>query len=191
LANSATDFEPPLLLLEMEVILPEITIKIAETEADFDAARDLCQEWLDWHWRAFPDDGPRVGNPMDVDTFQSVIAELPQIHARPKGAILLAYVNGKPAGCVMYHEHEAEVAEIKRLFVSENGRGQGLGRLLLLGMFDAIIADGYQTVLFSSARFLTHARGLYESVGFHDIPHPDGFPDDLRDFVYFMERPLA
>jgi len=50
--------------------------------------------------------------------------------------------------------------------------------------------DGYYTVRFSSARFLTHAPGLYEKVGFTDIPHPSGFPDDMRDFVYFMQRPL-
>ena len=38
--------------------------------------------------------------------------------------------------------------------------------------------------------FLEHARALYESVGFKDIAQPEGLPDYLRDFVYFMERPL-
>lgn len=57
-------------------------------------------------------------------------------------------------------------------------------------MFGQMQADGYASVMFSSARFLTHARALYESVGFQDIPHPDGFPDDMRDTVYFMKRPL-
>jgi len=168
----------------------DIRVRMAETDTDLDLARALCRDWLDWHWKAFPEDGPRVGNPMDPIAFEDTIDRLPQIHARPRGAILLAEVDDHPAGCVMYHEAGPDMAEIKRLFVNENGRGHGLGRLLLERMFDAMIEDGYGTVMFSSARFLTHARRLYESVGFRDIPHPAGFPDKHRDFVYFMERPL-
>jgi GNAT superfamily N-acetyltransferase len=164
---------------------------MAVTDKDFDIARGLCREWLDWHWNAFPEDGPRDGNPMDPEAFQQIIKDLPRIHARPDGAILLAEVDAKPAGCVMYRAQEPGVAEIFRLFVNDAGRGHGIGRLLLEEMFTAMIADGYHTVRFSSARFLTHARRLYESAGFHDIPHPDGFPQDWRDFVYFMERPLT
>ncbi len=127
---------------------------------------------------------------MNPDAFQSVLVDLPQIHARPRGGILLADVDGRPAGCVMYHELQSDVGEIKRLFVSEAGRGHGLGRALLERMFAQMAADGYRSVVFSSAKFLTHARRLYESVGFRDIPHPADFPAHLRSFVYFMERPL-
>lgn len=105
--------------------------------------------------------------------------------------MLLAELDGHPAGCVMYHAMEPGVAEIKRLFANESGRGRGLGRLLLEQMFVAMMTDGYQTVRFSSARFLTDARRLYESVGFYDIAQPEGFPDSFRDFAYFMERPLV
>lgn len=170
--------------------MSDICTRMARDDRDFEVARALCREWLDWHWKAFPDDGPRENNPLAPETFQSIIDDLPQIHARPRGGILLAEVNGRPAGCVMYHELDPVAAEIKRLFVNEAGRGHGLGRLLLEQMFEQMIADGYRRVAFSSARFLTHARLLYESVGFRDIPHPEGFPEHLRRFVYFMERPL-
>ena len=171
--------------------MAQITVRMAQTPADFDIARVLCFEWLDWHWRAFPADGPRDGNPMNPAAFQTEVDNLESIHARPKGAILLAEVDGNPAGCVMYHASEPGVAEIKRLFVNEGGRGHGLGRLLLEQMFAAMIVDGYRMVRFSSARFLTDARRLYETVGFKDIAQPDGFPQHFRDFVYFMERPLV
>ena len=170
--------------------MPDITVDLARNDADYDAARGLCREWRDWHWAAFPKDGPRDGNPLDPVTFQAVIDDLPRIHARPRGAIVLAKVDGTAMGCVMYHELTPDVAEIKRLFVRPGGQGLGLGRLLLERMFASMRQDGYRNVHFSSARFLTHARRLYESVGFHDIPHPDGFPDTLRGFVYFMERSL-
>jgi GNAT superfamily N-acetyltransferase len=171
--------------------VPAIAIRQAETEADFKAAQRLCHEWLDWHWQAFPEDGPRQDNPLDPVKYQDIIDNLQHLHARPRGAILLAEVDGRAVGCVMYHELEPGTAEVKRLFVNQDGRGFGLGRLLLERMFTAMNSDGYRTVMFSSARFLTHARQLYESVGFRDMPHPDGFPEGLRGFVYFMQRPLV
>ena len=90
----------------------------------------------------------------------------------------------------MYFETEPGVAEVKRLFVAPNGRGHGVGCSLLSEMLRHMIADGYSLVRFSSAGFLTHARQLYESVGFIDIPQPGGIPEDLRETVYFMECPL-
>lgn len=171
--------------------MPKITIRLASTDTDFVAAQKLCREWRDWHWQAFPADGPREDNPLDPVTFQAVIDNLREIHARPRGAVLLAEVDGDAVGCVMYHDADATTAEIKRLFVNDGGRGLGLGRQLLDHMFESMIADGYRTVIFSSARFLTHARRLYESAGFQDMPYPDGFPGNLRHFVYFMQRPLV
>jgi len=163
---------------------------MAQGNDDFEVVRALCREWLEWHWNAYPDDWPTEGNPMDPEAFQVILKDLPKLHARPRGGILIALVDKQPAGCVMYSESEADVAEFNRMFVNEGGRGHGLGRLMLERMFEQMIADGYRKTLFSSATFLTHARGMYENAGFVDIPHPQGFPEEWRNYVYFMERPL-
>lgn len=84
----------------------------------------------------------------------------------------------------------AGLAEFNRMFVSENGRGHGLGRTMLECMFEQMIADGYRKVFFSSAKFLTQARAMYEAAGFTSRPQPPGFPTHLRERVYFMERDL-
>lgn len=91
----------------------------------------------------------------------------------------------------MYNEASADTAEFNRMFVSENGRGHGLGRAMLDVMFGQMVADGYSRVIFSSAIFLTHAKTMYEKAGFVAMPHPRGFPDAWRQYVYFMERPLT
>lgn len=90
----------------------------------------------------------------------------------------------------MYAEAGPCVAEFNRMFVREEGRGYGLGRLMLERMFEQMVLDGYEKVVFSSANFLTHARAMYESAGFVDMPHPQGFPDEWRKYVYFMQRSL-
>ena len=127
---------------------------------------------------------------MAHDKFESTISDLERLHARPKGAILIAFLDGNPVGCVMYNEAQPGLAVFNRMFVSEGGRGYGLGHLMLERMFEQMLADGYEKVFFSSAKFLTHAKAMYESAGFVHMPHPIDFPNQWHDYVYFMQRPL-
>ena len=169
-----------------------VSTRMAQDADDFEAARRLCRDWLDWHWCHYPSDWPRgADHPMDPTKFEAIIRDLPTLHQRPLGGILIGSVDKCDAGCVMYHEAEPGIAEFKRMFVSESGRGHGLGRRMLQDMFKQMIADGYQKVFFSSATFLTQARAMYESVGCVAVSHPPGFPEDWRERVYFMERALA
>lgn len=165
---------------------------MAEDSGDFDAARALCREWLDWHWRHYPPDWPKgPDHPMDPEKFEAIVQDLPSLHTRPRGGILIGSVDGQAVGCVMYYEAESDVAEFKRMFVCERGRGHGIGRLMLEAMFEHLREDGYRKVFFSSATFLTNARAMYEASGFSGIPHPESFPDEWRNLVYFMERSLV
>ena len=163
---------------------------MAESDADFAVARTLGFEWAKMNYDDFPEHQDIIAKVFDPDAYKESMENLHVIHARPRGAVLLAELNGQPVGCVMYQEMEPGVAEIKRLFVRASARGHGLGHALLNEMFNCMKADHYTRVRFSSAKFLLHARALYESVGFSDIPQPDDFPTFLQDFVYFMEKPL-
>jgi len=165
-------------------------IRLAETEADFDEARVLGRTYLDWMLKVHPELREPILAFFDPVEYEQTLAALPVVHARPKGAVLLADLGGSSVGCVMYLEMQPGTAEVKRLFVDEAGRGHGLGHKLLEAMFDQMRGDGYQKVRFMSAYFLTHARKLYESVGFQDVPLPDDYPDEYRDMDYFMERSL-
>ncbi|MGR3660058.1 MAG: GNAT family N-acetyltransferase [Paracoccaceae bacterium] len=170
--------------------MPEVSVHLADTEADFDAARALCYAWVDWQLKALPEHKDEILRVFEPTEYAKTVDNLHKIHARPKGGILLACLDEQPVGCVMYLEMEPDTAEVKRLFVDDAGRGHGLGATLLAEMFEQMRTDGYSKVRFSSARFLTHARGLYEKVGFSDIEHPADFPDHLKQIVYFMERAL-
>lgn len=172
--------------------MAEIAVRLASNEDDTEAARALCREWLDWHWDNYPSDWPSGDNhPMAPDGFETILKNLPVLHERPLGGILIATVDGKPMGCVMYSDAGTGTAEFNRMFVSPAGRGHRLGRRLLDAMFDQMTADGYNRVFFSSATFLTHARTMYEDAGFVPMPQPQGLPDEWQDKVYFMKRSLA
>ncbi len=173
--------------------MADLSVRMAQDDQDVGIVRALCREWLDWHWRVYPDDWPPTGadHPMDPDRFEAILGDLPTLHRRPDGAMFIGSVDGRDAGCVMYHPAGDGAAEFKRMFVSERDRGHGLGRRMIDAMVEQMRADGYRKAVFSSATFLVHARALYESVGFSAAPQPPGLPETWRDRVYFMERALA
>ncbi|MDC1482439.1 GNAT family N-acetyltransferase [Ascidiaceihabitans sp.] len=168
----------------------KITVIAAESEVHFEAARYLCRDWVNWQLKVFPEKKDIILSVFDPIEYAKTLENLPSIHARPKGAIILASLDGDYVGCVMYQEMAPKLAEVKRLFVAESGRGHGVGHILLTEMFRHMKNDGYERTQFSSARFLTHARDLYEKVGFEEIPLPQDIPDELAETVYFMEKAL-
>ena len=95
----------------------KVSIITAASEVDYEAARDLCRDWVKWQVKVFPEKKDIILNVFEPVEYANTLKNLSMIHARPKGAILLATLNKKYVGCVMYHELIPTTAEIKRLFV--------------------------------------------------------------------------
>ncbi len=75
---------------------------MAEDAGDFEVARKLCREWLDWHWRHYPSDWPTgADHPMNPERFEAIVQDLPALHGRPRGGILIGSVNGQAAGWIV------------------------------------------------------------------------------------------
>jgi putative acetyltransferase len=106
--------------------------------------------------------------------FEQELADLPGEYAEPRGALLLAWVDGVVAGCCALRPFDASdyanAAEMKRLYVRPAYRGSGLGRLLTEAILDAARAAGYHCVLLDTLDDMEAARALYEDLGFDEIP---------------------
>lgn len=106
--------------------------------------------------------------------FEQELAQLPGQYAPPQGVLLLAYVINQPSGVVALQpraevDHE-NACEMKRLYVRKSARGVGLGRVLAERVLDTARAMGYKTMLLDTLDEMEAARGLYESLGFEEIP---------------------
>jgi ribosomal protein S18 acetylase RimI-like enzyme len=115
---------------------------------------------------------------LDIDLcFQNLDAELaalPGEYAAPGGALLVAVVNGEPAGCGAFRAlpdaDYPNACEMKRLYVRPAFRRTGLGRQLAQRLMDLATQAGYSHLLLDTLDTMEAAREMYASLGFEEIP---------------------
>lgn len=88
----------------------------------------------------------------------------------PDGLLLVARLQGVPAGCGALKLHpETRIGEIKRMWSSPEMRGLGLGRRMLEHLTGEAAARGMQMLRLETNHCLTEARRLYETAGFIEV----------------------
>lgn len=135
-------------------------MKIVEAEkGDMSIVHCLFLEYQQW-----------LGVDLCFQGFEEELASLPGRYASPDGAIFLASDNGKTIGCVGIRPLKEHEAELKRLYVRPENRGQGVGKRL----FDAGMARakeiGYLSIVLDTLPTMHVAKSLYLDYGFQKIP---------------------
>jgi len=142
---------------------PSVTLRSPVSAADIEAVRDIFREYAD-----------TLGIDLDFQDFESELASLPGDYAEPRGALLLAEVEGAIAGCCALRPLDnadyPNASEMKRLYVRRAFRGFGLGRELAEAMLDRARQAGYACVLLDTLDDMESARALYTDLGFEEIP---------------------
>jgi putative acetyltransferase len=142
---------------------PLIQIARASTTDELDAVRGIFREYAEG-----------LGVDLCFQSFDEELAGLPGDYAAPRGALLLARVDGALAGCCALRPLDTadypNAAEMKRLYVRKAFRGFGLGRQLAEAALDAARQAGYASVLLDTLDDMEAARALYGELGFEDIP---------------------
>ena len=124
---------------------------------------------------------------LDFQEFEREIAELPGEYAFPEGCILLAYCEGRPAGCVALRKLEDGICEMKRLYVKPEFRGLEIGKTLSRMIVGKAREIGYGKMRLDSLSSMVEAISIYRSLGFEEI-EPYRF-NPMADVV-FMEIDL-
>jgi len=111
---------------------------------------------------------------LDFQGFDAELDGLPGVYAPPGGLMLLATVDGAVAGCGGFRPlpdaDYPNACEMKRLFVRPAFRRFGLGRVLAESLMDRATEAGYSSMLLDTLDDMEAARGLYESLGFEEVP---------------------
>lgn len=132
----------------------------ASTATDWQAAGSLMREYVD-----------SLPFALDFQDFDRELGELEREYGPPRGAALLVWQHGTPVGVAGIRPLEDGVAELKRMYLRPEARGQGLGRRLAEALVAAARRLGYQRIrLDTDADLMPGAVALYRSLGFRDIP---------------------
>jgi len=118
------------------------------------------------------------------DPTRGIQAEAHELVA-PAGALMIARLRGRPVGCGALKFHGSAPAELKRMWVSRDARGLGLGRRLLAELEQHAIASGVEVVRLETNRTLKEAIALYRSSGYREVPR---FNDEPYAHHWFEKR---
>lgn len=157
-------------------MINDITYKVASTPPDFDQAKILFREYAD-----------SLGVDLSFQSFENELQIIDQQYNLPTGALLLAYKDDLPAGCAGIRKLDDETAELKRMYVQDRCRGQGIGVHLLEWSLQKAKELGYEKIRLDTLQSMTAAQALYRSFGFYEI-EPYRF-NPLEGTIY-MERKL-
>jgi len=165
-------------------------IRPATLSADIDAVRQLCWDFRDHLMQASSTTAKMAETFYPIPKYTALMTRLEQEHARPQGIILLAEIDGTPAGCAMTHALDERTSEVKRVFVSPQARGLGLARKLMLACMDQARADGYTRMVLDTASSLKPAQTLYDNLGFQRCGPYQDIPAAALPHLVFFEASL-
>jgi putative acetyltransferase len=131
----------------------------AQSTTQIAQARELFREYAQ-----------SLGVDLCFQNFEHELAELPGPYAPPEGRLLLAAHKEQLAGCVALHKWEADVCEMKRLYLRPSFRGKGLGRALAEKIIEEARSVGYERMRLDTIEpIMKDAVEMYRKLGFREI----------------------
>ncbi|RFS13900.1 GNAT family N-acetyltransferase [Emticicia sp. C21] len=149
-----------------------ITIQKIASSEDLEEIKALFREYEKF-----------LGVSLCFQNFEEELAKLPAKYAEPEGAIFLAKVEGKSAGCIALWKLEEGVCEMKRLYVKPDFQGLGLGKKLAQIVIAEAKEKGYKKMKLDTLRRLASANHLYKALQFTETTSYNYNPED--DVAYF------
>lgn len=136
-----------------------VEIRAAEHPTDYIDASKLIVEYVTW-----------LGFDLAFQNFDHEMASLPDMYNTRDGGLYVAYLNQQPVGVAGLRRFNETDAEVKRMFVKDEAKGKGIGKLLLQKCVDSAIRLNYKTIKLDTAAYMHAAIKLYTNHGFVEIP---------------------
>lgn len=110
-----------------------------------------------------------LGVDLDFQNFETELNTLPGKYVPPSGALILALVDGRAAGCIALRKVDDDICEMKRLYVRNDYRGLGIGNKLISMIIEEASKLNYSYMRLDTLPTMKKAQELYRSYGFYDI----------------------
>lgn len=130
---------------------------------------------------------PIFAKSLAQQNYDEEIEHLEDKYGLPKGRIYLLYVDGRLAGCVGMKPSDETHAELKRLYVRKEFRGEKLGAWLTKRIMEDAREENYHYLRLDTLPGLKSAIRIYTELGFYGV---EPYYDCLVPGTIFMEIKL-
>ena len=154
--------------------MSEAAPSVQEESPDTPEAAELARQFDEYVVALYP---PAYRSKVDSSVLSSADTRL-----------FVARRDGKALGCMALVRTGPDRSELKRCFVTEAARGQGVGFALLTAVEAAARAQKMQRIQLETGNRNIAALRLYRGCGFHDRGPFGGYPDD--GVSVFLEKLL-
>jgi GNAT superfamily N-acetyltransferase len=156
------------------------------TPLEITAAARLMRGLLEANKVLYSDDLVTIEDYYRGSWFFGENPEVPLEYRPPNGDVLVAYVDGDPAGTVAIYRMDRAHCELKSMFVAPEHRKTGVAATLCNAVTDLAMEQGYQSVRLTTGVRQLSARRLYNRLGFELVAPWDCDPPEGYD--YFEKR---
>lgn len=139
-----------------------------------DARRCIASYFAELNERFDGGFDPGKGRPHDEATLRP-----------PTGWLVIARIDGQPAGCGAVTRLGDEVVEIKRMWTAPDARGQGVARRIVARLEEIATSIGARTIRLDTNRTLSEAQAFYRSAGYREI---ERYNDNPYAHLWFEKR---
>lgn len=167
-----------------------IQLRTAAFPADAPALRQLFLGYIAALCTEMPEERAAITQKYSPEAVDRWLIEFERIHSPPGGNLLIAWDGEVPLACGMLRSFAPGIAEIQRLYVTPAARGKGLARQISLALMDQARSAGFHTIRLDTARPLTGAIRLYQSLGFKECSPYHNLTPQMDHFIVYFERPL-
>lgn len=148
-----------------------MSIDIRSENPNSEIASTLIRELSSELGAVYGHDGSAAFSPNDVTVARS--------------AFVIAFLNSKAVGCgALRPMKDTNTAEIKRMYVRKDARGQGISRHILSKLEELARDYNYERVILETGTLQTEAINLYESAAYKRMACYGQYVDDPDSICY-------
>lgn len=146
----------------------DLQIVEAEQPAKTRQVAGLLRDYLLWLRREFASSPDLIDNVIDLNEWQSELADLRGHFGAPFGAILLAEMDGVPVGCAIMRGVGPDLCELKTVFVRPAFKHYGIACQLIVRIAELATQRGYKRMRMHAGRQQSLTTRL-KTLGFAEI----------------------
>ncbi len=136
-----------------------ITFKKAVSEEDFEMGKVLFQNYAEG-----------LGIDLAFQDFAGELEDIATQYGEPEGVLFLIFSKEKEAiGCFGVRKFSAGICELKRMYLKDRFRGQGIGKRMMEEALSAATQLGYTKIRLDSIEQMQPAIALYKQFGFYEV----------------------